>query len=242
MSSASPIPAARGRFVTVPAGDGGGFRAYVSLPPRVPAPGLVMQHTMFGVNDLFRSFCDAYADEGYVVIAPDLFWRLGPEIELDHVEEGYEKGHGYMRVLDKDKAIEDVAAAHEYLMKMSEHRGKAAAIGYCMGGTLAFLAAARTRLDMAVSYYAVDMEDHLGEIDRIKVPVVVHLGTNDPYVKPGAFELIERALESRANFTFHAYPGAGHGFATTVSKNYNAAATRLAWSRTMDALRRVIGA
>jgi carboxymethylenebutenolidase len=125
------MSAARGRYVTVAAADGkGAFQAYVSPPPRTPAPGIVMQHTMFGVNDQFRSFCDRYAAEGFVVIAPDLFWRIEPGIELDYAEESYEKGHGYIKILDKKKAIEDVEATRRHLLTLPEHRGKVAAVGY----------------------------------------------------------------------------------------------------------------
>jgi carboxymethylenebutenolidase len=233
--------AARGRFVTVPAADGGSFRAYLALPPRTPAPGIVMQHTMFGVNDQFRGFCHAYAAEGFVVIAPDLFWRIEPGIELDYAEESYEKGHGYIKIFDKDKGVEDVEATRRFLLALPEHRGKVAAVGYCLGGTLAYLVAARTPIDMAVSYYAIDMEAHFGEIERIRAPMVVHLGTRDAYVKPGAFELIRRTLATRPNFEFHAYAGADHGFARENSKLYDAAAAKLAWARTMAALRRTIG-
>jgi carboxymethylenebutenolidase len=227
-----------GRFVTLPASDGGAFRAYVTLPPAPPAPGIVMQHTMFGVNPLFRSICDAYAAEGFVVVAPDLFWRIGKDIELDYREESYEIGHGLMRKIDKAKAVEDVSATMRYMRALPEIRGKIAAVGYCMGGTLAYLTAARTDVDMAVSYYAIDMEDHLDELGRISAPLVVHLGDRDPYVKPGAFELLRKTLGARPNVTFHAYPGVGHGFASRGSKNYNAGAAKLGWQRTIDALKR----
>jgi carboxymethylenebutenolidase len=232
---------ARGRYVTVPSSDGGSFQAYVSLPPRTPAPGIVMQHTMFGVNDQFRGFCDRYAAEGYVVIAPDLFWRIEPGIELDYAEESYEKGHGYIKILDKDKAIEDVEATRRFLRTLPEHRGKVAAIGYCLGGTLAFLVAARTPIDVAVSYYAIDMEAHFGEVDNVTAPMVVHLGTRDAYVKPGAFDLIRRTLAARPNFEFFAYDGADHGFARENSRVYDAPAAKLAWTRSMAAIKRVAG-
>ena len=141
----------KGHFITVRASDGGTFRTYVTLPAKTPAPALVMQHTMFGVNPLFRSFCDDYAAEGYVVVAPDLFWRIGKDIELDYNEEGYEKGHGLMRVIDKAKAVDDVAATLRLMRALPEVRGKIAAVGYCMGGTLAFLAAAHTDVHLTVT-------------------------------------------------------------------------------------------
>lgn len=231
----------QGRFVSISAADGGAFRAFVALPPRTPAPALVMQHTMFGVNPMFREICQAYAAEGYVVVAPDLFWRLGKDIELDYREESYEIGHGLMRKIDKVKAIEDVAATLRATRAMPEVRGRIAAVGYCMGGTLAYLAAARTDVDMAVSYYAIDMEDHFDELGGISAPLVVHLGDRDPYVKPGAFELIRRTLAARPNVAFHAYPGIGHGFASRGSRNFNQAAAQLAWDRSMAALRRTLG-
>jgi len=230
-----------GHFVPVRAADGGAFRTYVSLPAKTPAPGIVLHHTMFGVNPLFRSFCDEYAAEGYVVAAPDLFWRIGPEIELDYDEEGYERGHGLMRKIDKAMAVADVAATLRYMRALPALQGGIAAVGYCMGGTLAFLTAARTPVDAAVSYYAIDMEDHLDELDAIKSPLVVHLGDRDPYVKPGAFETIQTALAARPNATFHVYPGGGHGFASRGSKNHDGAMAALAWRRTMEAVRQAIG-
>jgi carboxymethylenebutenolidase len=232
----------KGRFVSVRASDGSGsFRTYVTLPAKTPAPALAMHHTMFGVNPLFRSFCDEYAAEGYVVVAPDLFWRIGKDIELDYAEESYEIGHGLMRKIDKPKATDDVAATIRFMRALPEIDGEIAAVGYCMGGTLAYLTAAHGDVAMAVCYYAIDMEDHFDVLDRIEVPLVVHLGDRDPYVKPGAFALIEKTLRARPKTTFHAYPGVGHGFASKGSRNFNPAASSLAWTRTMDALKRTIG-
>jgi len=221
-------------------GDGS-FEAYLAEPEGEPRAGIVVIQEIFGVNEGIRRKCDHWASRGYLALAPDLFWRLGNDIELDYREESYEIGHGLMRKIDKPKAVEDVAAAIRSMRALPEVNGRIAAVGYCMGGTLAYLTAAQGEVAASVCYYAIDMEDHFDVLDRIEAPLVVHLGDRDPYVKPGAFELIEKTLRGRPKTTFHAYPGIGHGFASKGSKNYNPAASSLAWSRTMDALKRAVG-
>lgn len=214
------------------------FTAYAVSPTDEPKAALVLLHTMFGINDSFRDFCDEYAMEGYRVIAPDLFWRLSGDAVLDYSEESYEKGHGHIKSYDLEAGMRDVEDTLAFVRANATSVEKIGVVGYCMGGTVAFVAAARTSADAAICYYPIYVERHLSHADRIGVPTVIHLGTADKYAPPAVFGEIEGCVRGRPNITFHAYPGADHGFANRmVARQYDEAATRLAWSRSMVALR-----
>lgn len=230
-----------GSYVTVAAADGGEFKAYVSTPEKGSGPGIVLLQEIFGVNQSMRDVADYYAEEGYVVIAPDLFWRIEPGVELGYNEEDFQKALAYRQQFDLDKSIEDIAAALSTLRAMPQCVGKAGALGFCLGGKLAYLAAARTGIDCAVSYYGVGIEQALDEAAKITCTLALHFGSEDKHVPPEAVAQIQGALGDRDNIEIHVYPGADHGFSASARSSYDKPSAMMAHSRSIALFRKVMG-
>ena len=144
-----------GRTITVRAKDGGSFSAYLATPEQGSGPGIVLLQELFGINAYIRGVADYYAEEGYVVLAPDLFWRIAPGIELGFTGADREKAFELYGKFDVDRSVDDIAATVAALRALPECKGKVGALGFCLGGLLAYLAAARAGVDCAVSYYGV---------------------------------------------------------------------------------------
>ena len=170
----------------MPAADGGSFRAYLSRPARGSGPGLLLLQEIFGVNETMRAQADQLAEEGYAVVVPDLFWRLEPGVELDYSPEGWQRAFELYGKFDEGKAVEDIAATLEVLRRHPACEGKVGAIGYCLGGKLAFLTGCRTDVDCSVCYYGVGIEKNLDEIGNIKGPMVMHFAELDKFAPPEA--------------------------------------------------------
>ncbi|HLJ63911.1 MAG TPA: dienelactone hydrolase family protein, partial [Stellaceae bacterium] len=162
-----------GRFIEVTAKDGGKFRAYLATPEKGSGPGIVLLQEIYGVNASIRAAADIYAEEGYVVLAPDIFWRIEPGVELGWSEAERARAMALYQKLDIDRAIEDIAATLAALRALPACKGKVGALGFCLGGLLAYLTAARTDIDAAVSYYGVGIERYLGEARKVKIPMVL---------------------------------------------------------------------
>src|SRR5579864_37484 len=146
-----------GRTITVSAKGGGSFRAYLAMPEKGSGPGIVLLQEIYGINSYIRGVADYYAEEGYVVLAPDLFWRIEPGIELGFTGADRERAFELLGKFDIDRAVEDIAATVSALRTLPECKGKVGVLGFCLGGLLAYLAAAHARVDCAVSYYGVDI-------------------------------------------------------------------------------------
>ena len=230
-----------GSFVTVKSSDGGSFKAYVAKPAKGSGPGLVLCQEIFGVNKHIRDLADLYAEEGYVVIAPDLFWRLKPGIELGGTDADLPEAFGYYQKFDVAKSIDDIAATVKALRALPECKGKVGAIGFCLGGKLAYLAAARAGVDCAVSYYGVGIEADLGDAKAIKVPMVLHFAGEDKFVPAAAVEQIRAAFAGRTDVEIYVYPGVDHAFNNPGRPSYNKPAAMMAHSRSMAMTRRVMG-
>src|ERR1700687_5144291 len=144
-----------GQWIDVAAADGGTFKGYLTIPASGSGPGILLLQEIFGVNSSMREVADYYAEEGYVVLAPDLFWRLEPGVDLGYTEADFNKAFGYYQRFDANQSIKDSADALKVLRARPECVGKVGALGFCLGGKLAYLVAARTDVDCAVSYYGV---------------------------------------------------------------------------------------
>jgi carboxymethylenebutenolidase len=229
-----------GQTVTLDAVDGGSFAAYLSLPSSGSGPGVVLLQEIFGVNANMRAVADSYAEEGYVVLAPDLFWRLEPGVELGG-DADMQKALSLYKRFDVAKAAEDIAASVAALRGMAACTGKVGALGFCLGGRLAVLAAARCGVDCAVGYYGVGIEGMLDEAAGIAVPLALHFGANDTHVPPEALAQITARLSGRPGIEIHVYPGAGHGFAAPGREAFDKPAAMMAHSRSIALFRRVMG-
>lgn len=210
--------------------DGGEFSAYLAIPPSGRGPGLIVLQEIFGVNAHMRAVCDWFAARGFVALCPDLFWRMEPGLELDP-QRDFERALGLLGKLDENKAIEDAAAAMEFLRTHAACIGRVGTVGYCLGGRLAFLLAARYRPDAALGYYGVGLERSLDEATNIACPLMLHIAGLDQYCPPDAREQIVATLPDAA---IHIYPNSDHAFARKGGMHYNAAAAELADLRTIE--------
>ncbi|MCY4239773.1 MAG: dienelactone hydrolase family protein [Rhodospirillaceae bacterium] len=237
-----------GRFIDISAKDGAQFQGYLALPESGKGPGLVILQEILGVNEAIRAACDYFAEEGYVVLAPDMFHRLEKRVELGYSEEEIGKAFEYLGKFDFAKAVEDMTAAVDHLKSMDavrsqgkDGRTQVAALGYCLGGALAYQAAAHCGIDAAASYYGVRIEDHLDLKDKITCPMVLHFGGADEHVPMEAVETIREAFADVAHVLINVYEGAPHAFANRFRDTYNKAAAGMAHSRTIALLRGVMG-
>ncbi|MCW3834896.1 dienelactone hydrolase family protein [Sphingomonas canadensis] len=215
--------------------DGSGsFDAYCAEPAGTPRGAIVVIQEIFGVNPGIRQKCDKWADAGYLAIAPDLFWRLQPGIQLDpDVPEEFQQALGWMGKFDQDAGIRDIEATIR-AARTRAGGAKVGVVGYCLGGRLAFMTAARTDADASVGYYGVGIDGLLGEKHAIARPVLLHVPTADHFVGPEAQAAIHAGLDDHPQVTLFDYPGEDHGFAAEMGKRRSEAAAQLADSRTAE--------
>jgi carboxymethylenebutenolidase len=230
-------------YIEMRAADGSGnFRGYLAAPTSGTGPGLVIAQEIFGVNSTMRSIAESYAEEGYVVLVPDLFWRQTPNIELGYTPEDWQKAFGFFKGFNEAKGMEDLQTAITALRARSEvSEGKVGVLGFCLGGKLGFLAACRTDADVSVGYYGVGIEGALGEAAKIKNPLLLHIAELDKFCPPEARDRIAQSLQGRPNVELHVYPGADHAFARPNGDHYDRAAALMAHERSIAALKRAIG-
>jgi len=201
--------------------DDGSFGAYLALPIGGTGPGIVLIQEIFGVNQHIRNVADQYAADGYVVLAPDLFWRAAPRIELDYDEAGWKRAVELMNGLDMGKAQSDLAATAKALRATDGVGDKIASIGYCLGGRLSYLTAANGAVDAAVAYYGGGIQNMLDRADDLKVPMLMHFGGKDSHIPTEAVKSIAERFADSDNVEIHVYPEAGHGFNRTHPDSYH---------------------
>jgi carboxymethylenebutenolidase len=217
----------------IDARDGSGrFDAYVAKPAGTPRGAVVLIQEIFGVNPGIRHKCDSWAAKGYLAVAPDLFWRLQPGIELDpDIPDQLQQAFEWMNQFDQSKGIEDIEATIQAARKQIAG-GKVGVVGYCLGGRLAFMAATRTDSDATVGYYGVAIDNLLGEKHAIANPVVLHIAGADHFVTPDIQARMHEGLDDHPKVTLYDYPGEDHGFAAEMGNRRSEAAAQLADSRT----------
>jgi carboxymethylenebutenolidase len=226
-------------YERVSAGSDGAFDAFCARPEGGQAPGILVFQEIFGINDNMRELAGRLAVAGYVAIVPDLFWRLEPRFERKD-ESGFVDALGMVQRYDMAWAAPDITATHAHLAGMEACTGKVGAVGFCFGGTMAFLAAALSevegqRIDAAVSYFGSGTNDHLGLLDEVTCPLLFHYGQDDPFIPEEKLVEVEQAAAGRANVEVLRYAGAGHAFSNEDAPSmYDAEAAQLAWSRTLD--------
>lgn len=211
----------------------GSFAAYVAEPEGTPRGAIVVIQEIFGVNPGIRKKCDEWAAKGYLALAPDLFWRLRPGIELDpDIPEQFQEALGWMNKFDQNKGIEDIESTiRAGRAKLGGH-GKVGVVGYCLGGRLAFMTATRTDTNATVGYYGVGIDNLLGEKHAIAHPVLLHVAGADHFVSPEVQAKMHAGLDDHPKVTLHDYPGEDHGFAAEMGKRRSEKAAQLADERT----------
>ena len=213
------------------AGDAS-FSAYLARPAGAPRAAIVVIQEIFGVNAGIRGKCDRLAEDGYLALAPDLFWRLEPGVELDpDVDHEFQRALGLMGRFDQDQGVADIEATIRHA-RAALGTPKVGVVGYCLGGRLAYMVAARTDADASVGYYAVGLPELLREKHAIANPLLLHIAGADHFVPSEQQQAIHDGLGDHPRVTLHDYPGEDHGFATELGRRRSEDAARLADSRT----------
>src|SRR5258706_16298556 len=213
------------------------FYAHIARPKTLPASAVVVLQELFGVNADIRKTCDELAEQGFVAVAPDLFWRQEPGVDLSVTSEvDWQHGLRLYQAYDRDAGVSDVKDTVNAVAKLPGCTGRVAVLGYCLGGLMVFLTAVRYGIDAAVAYHGGDTDKYLGEVDGLHAPLLMHLAEEDEFISKAAQAEIKAALAKKPNTTVYSYPGQHHAFAQHNGTHYNAAAAALANGRTSEFL------
>jgi carboxymethylenebutenolidase len=208
------------------------FSAYCARPASTPKAAIIVIQEIFGVNEGIRAKCDEWASQGYLALAPDLFWRIRPGIELDaDVPAELQEAFGHFGTFDQQLGIEDIEATIHKARELVGG-GKVGAVGYCLGGRLAFMTATRTDINASVGYYGVGLDNLLGESHAIAHPHMQHIAQADGFVSPEEQARVHAGLDSHPKVTIHDYAGLDHGFAAQMGSRRNEEGAQLADGRT----------
>ncbi|MGE3989492.1 dienelactone hydrolase family protein [Pseudorhodoplanes sp.] len=225
--------------LSVTSKGGQSFDAYIAMPKASPTtkswPAIVVIHEIFGINNAMRSVAKRFAESGFIVAVPDLFWRIERGVDLGYSDDDRKKAMEFMGKFDLNLGVADIGSAIEAVRRLPECNGKVAVVGFCLGGTLAYLAAAQAKPDAAVSYYGTAIHSHLDKAESSSCPMLLHFAEKDNFVPPEAVAKIKESLNKKA--TVFTYPDVGHAF-TNVDRGgvYDEKSAQLAHSRTQDFL------
>ncbi len=224
-----------GEMTTIGALDEQGeIPVYVATPDDQTEAAIIVIPEIFGVNAGIRKKCDDWAALGYVAVAPDIFWRFAPGVELDpDVPEQLQQAFGYFGQYDPELGVQDIEAVIHWLRHV-EAVDNVGLVGFCLGGRMAYMAAARTDIDASVGYYGVMIDQMLGESRAIAKPLMLHIPTADHFVGPDAQAAIHAGLDNHPKVVLHDYVGLDHGFAAEVGSRRDEAGASLADERTRD--------
>lgn len=212
------------------------FDAYMAAPAYAAKAAIIVIPEIFGVNPGIRQKCDRLAADGYLAVAPDIFWRFAPGVELNpDVEAELQEAFGYFGQYDANDGVKDIETVIRAIRSGIDGQSpvaKVGCVGYCLGGRLAYMAATRTDISASVGYYGVMIDQMLNEAHAIASPLMLHIPTADHFVGPGAQAAIHAGLDAHPKVTLHDYEGLDHGFATEMGDRRDDAGAELADSRT----------
>ena len=229
-----------GQQITINGPDGS-FAGYLAVPAAGRGAGIVVIQEIFGINGAMRAAADALAADGFFALVPDLFWRLEPGVELtDKTDAEWQSAFDLMRRFDAKAGVGDIQTTINHLRALSGCNGKVGAVGYCLGGLLAYLTAARTDSDVSVGYYGVNIQTMLDEAKTIKKPLMLHIAGKDEYTPPEAQEKIVAGLAANPLVSVYRYPEMNHAFARPGGKHYDQANADLANSRSATFFRQYL--
>lgn len=208
-----------------------GFAGYLALPPAGRGPGLVLWQEIFGVNPHIRAVAEQYALDGFVVLAPDAFWRQAPRVELGYEGEDRARAMALMQGYTPEQALADIGTATAALRARPEVAGaRVGSFGYCMGGRLAYLSAAMAGVDAAVAFYGGGIHNNLDRAGAVRCPLQFHYAGIDDHIPPAAVQRVREALPAAE---VHVYGGAMHGFNCWARAAYHAPSAAVAHGRTL---------
>ena len=221
-----------------------GFAGYLALPPAGHGPGLVLWQEIFGVNEHIQAVAEQYALDGFVVLAPDVFWRQAPRVQLGYEASDRPQAMALMQGYSGADALADIAASVAALRARPEVSGrKVGSFGYCMGGRLAYLAAATAGVDAAVAFYGGGIHLQLERAAAITCPMQLHFAEHDDHIPLDAVARVAAALQqAKVQAEVHVYPGAQHGFNCWARGSYHAPSAALAHGRTLAFLAAALNA
>lgn len=221
-----------GQDITIATADGS-FGGYLASPSAGRGPGIVVIQEIFGVNGFVRAIAEGFAARGFFALAPDLFWRLEPNIQLtDKTDAEWKRAFDLMGRFDIDAGVKDIQATISHLRQVPGCTGKVGTVGYCLGGLLAYLSATRTDSDASVGYYGVNIDKMISEAKTIRHPLLLHIAASDEYVNAEAQKQIVAGLSGNSFATTYTYPNMNHAFARMGGAHYDQANAELANGRT----------
>lgn len=227
--------------ITIHSPDGE-FSAYRAAPKGGKGPAIVVLQEIFGVNQVMRTICDDLADQGYVAICPDLFWRIEPNVDItDKSQAEWDKAFDLFGKFDIETGLKDIAETVDIARRDKDANGKVGAIGYCLGGLLAYLTACRTSVEASVGYYGVNIPKFLEESGKITGHLMLHIAGQDQFVDTAAQKAMHDGLDTNPHVALHDYPEQDHAFARMGGKHFDASAADLANTRTRAFLQSHLG-
>jgi len=229
--------------ITIHAVDNSGtFAAYVAEPKAQPAGVVVLIQEIFGVNQAMRDIAAWVADLGYIAVAPDLFWRIEPGIDItDKSDAEWKRAFELFQAFDQAKGIEDLKATVAASRTLPGANGKVATMGYCLGGRLAFMMAEQSDADANISYYGVGLDGLLGELDKVTKPLLVHIADKDAFFPPEGRAAVVAATKGHAHTVSYVYPNADHAFARVNGVHWDGRSATIANGRSAEVLVAALG-
>ncbi len=229
------------KTIQVRAQDQGEFSAYLSLPPTGKGPGIVLIQEIFGVNQHIRDVADQYASDGFVVLAPDVFWRQQPGFDVGYDESGFKQGLELMQSMDFSLAVQDLCTSVQALRHLPEVTGKVASLGFCMGGMLSYLVGTTPgAVDAAVCYYGGGIHTALDRAEQATKPMLMHFAEKDGFIPLDAVRAVQSAFSGKSHVEIHTYPDVDHGFNCWGRPMYHQQAACRARGLTLEFLARVV--
>lgn len=229
--------------IKLKAADGSGeFNAYVVSPKGKSAGSVVVIQEIFGVNDSIKATCQELADMGFIAVAPDLFWRQEPGVNItDKSEAEWKKAFALMNGFDQDKGVDDLKVTLAAARELPGANGRVGTIGFCLGGRLAVMMATRSDADVNVSYYGVGLDGLVPEFDKITAPLMMHIAEKDEFASPEIIQTILDGVEDSEFIDAFVYPDVQHAFARVQGVHFDARAATIANGRTAEILADILG-
>jgi carboxymethylenebutenolidase len=221
-----------GSTIAIKTDKGDGFTGYLSVPQKPNGSGILVIQEIFGVNSHIRDVADLYAAAGYVALAPDVFWRQEPHVELNYTPEAIQKGAALAHQLDTDQLMADLKSAATTLRGVPQFSKKLAVVGYCLGGLLAYEMATHDLVDVAIGYYGGTIDQKLDQAKNLHCPLMLHFGDKDTHIPMSKVEKIIEGLAGKGHVEIYVYD-ADHGFNCDQRKSYDRKSAMLAFGRTM---------